>query len=171
MINVQIKCHKFFLQRPLVSGGQHLQYVKFSFYIISVASSLIWAVGCDVSMVQSLIRVTDRRCAEKPHPLVWHLSVRCFRTCSLSACLLSSSRRSCSISSYLLLCSRSCCFLSSRSRRCCCRRKPFYTTTPQLSACPCVCVCVRQACFPGVWMSWGANKQVWCVSHAGKVIL
>lgn len=96
-------------------------------------------------MFQSLVRVTDRRCAEKPHPPVWHLSVRCFRTCSLSACLLSSSRRSCSISSYLLLCSRSCCFLSSRSRRCCCRWKPFYTTTPQLSACPCVsvCVCVR----------------------------
>lgn len=42
MINVQINYHKFFLQRPLVSGGQHLQYVKFSFYIISVASSLIW---------------------------------------------------------------------------------------------------------------------------------
>lgn len=113
-------------------------------------------------MFQSLIRVTDRRCAEKPHPPVWHLSVRCFRTCSLSACLLSSSRRSCSISSYLLLCSRSCCFLSSRSRRCCCRWKPFYTTTPQLSACPCVSVCARQACFPGIWMSWGANKQVWC---------
>lgn len=161
MINVQINYHKFFLQRPLVSGGQHLQYVKFSFYII-------WF---EVSMFQSLIRVTDRRCAEKPHPPVWHLSVRCFRTCSLSACLLSSSRRSCSISSYLLLCSRSCCFLSSRSRRCCCRWKPFYTTTPQLSACPCVSVCARQACFPGIWMSWGANKQVWCVSHAGKVTL
>lgn len=49
------------------------------------------------------------------------LTVRCFLTCSRSACLLSSSRRSCSISSYLLLCSRSCCFLSSRSRRCCCK--------------------------------------------------
>lgn len=58
----------------------------------------------------------------------------CSPTCSLSACLLSSSRRSCSISSYLRLCSRSCCFLISRSRRCCCRWRRFRT-------CACVCVC------------------------------
>lgn len=45
------------------------------------------------------------------------------QTCSLSACLLSSSLRSCSISSQRLLCSLSCCFLSSRSRCCCCQEK------------------------------------------------
>ena len=83
-----------------------------------------------------------------------HLSVRCFPTCSRSACLLSSSRRSCSISSYLLLCSRSCCFLSSRSRRCCCRWEPFHTAEPQL----CVFLHVRCVSLPSRWAN-GANNQ------------
>lgn len=73
-----------------------------------------------VSKVQKRGSRNDRR-TQVFYGNTW--AVGGFPTCSLSACLRSSSLRSCSISSYLLLCSRSCCFLISRSRRCCCRWK------------------------------------------------